>query len=158
MADLVTHSALAVILKASTRGALPAVFVLGTVLPDLCSRVPAISLGYVHVHIARLPSVATHGWQPLHQPLGMLLVAYLVAMMFQESARRAVFVNLLGGMALHLLVDLLQDHHGAGYLLGFPVWTGSFEFGLIGSEATVWWAVPLAIAAWALTRIRRRAS
>ena len=157
MADLVTHSALAVMLKASTRGALPAVFVLGTVLPDLCSRVPAISLGYVHVHIARLPSVATHGWQPLHQPLGMLLLSYLVAMMFQESARRAVFANLLGGMALHLLVDLLQDHHGAGYLIGFPVWTGSFEFGLIGSEATVWWAVPLAIAAWALTRTRRRA-
>lgn len=158
MADLVTHSALAVLLKASTRGPMTAVFVLGTVLPDLCSRVPAIALGYVHVHLVRLPALATHGWQPLHQPVGMLILAYLVAMMFQESVRRAVFANLVGGMALHLLVDMLQDHHGAGYLVGFPVWTGSFEFGWIGSEATVWWAVPLAIAAWALTRMRRRAT
>ena len=158
MADLVTHSALAVILKASTRGPFTAVFVLGTVLPDVCSRVPAISLGYVHVHIVQLPSVATQAWQPLHQPIGMLVLAYLVAMMFQESVRRQVFANVLGGMALHLFVDLLQDHHGAGYLVGFPLWTESFEFGVIGSEATVWWAVPLAIAAWALTRIRRRAS
>jgi len=46
-------------------------------------------------------------------------------------------------MALHLALDVLQSHHGAGYMLMFPLATGSFEFGWIGSEATVPFALPL---------------
>ena len=158
MADLITHGAVAVLVKASSRGAMPAVFVLGTVMPDVCARVPAMCLGYIHVHLTELPAWMTYGWQPMHQPLGMVLVAYLTSLMFVASQRRAVFWNVIGGMALHLLVDSFQDHHGAGYLLGFPFWEGTFEFALMGSEATVWWAIPLALGAWGMARYRYRSS
>ena len=155
MPDLLTHGAVATLVKAGTRGPMPAVFVLGTLLPDLCSRVPAISMGYIHVHIVPLPDVLTHGWQPMHQPVGLVLLAYVVTMMFPERMRRTVFGNVLGGMAVHMALDLLQDHHGAGYLIGFPFWTGTFELGWMGSEATVWWALPLTALAAVVIRYRK---
>ena len=35
---------------------------------------------------------------------------------------------------------MMQDHLGVGYLLAFPFSTWDFEFGWIGSEATVYLA------------------
>jgi hypothetical protein len=154
VADLLTHGAAAVLVKAGLRGRFIPVFVLGTVMPDLCSRVPAIGLGYVHVHFARVPSLLTHGWQPLHQPVGLVLLAFLTSFLFAETVRTSVFWNLLGGMALHLGLDLLQSHHGAGYLLGFPFSDFAWELGVIGSEATVGWAIPLSLLAWFVYRHR----
>ncbi len=140
------------LVKVGIRGRFIPVFVLGTVMPDLCSRVPAIGLGYIHVHLARVPTLMTHGWQPLHQPVGLALLAFLTCFLFREAVRPAVFWNLCGGMALHLCLDLLQSHHGAGYLLGFPFSDFAWELGLIGSEATVGWAIPLSIVAWFVHR------
>jgi hypothetical protein len=148
VADLLTHGAVAVLVKAGTGWRYPAVFVAGTFAPDLASRVPAIGLGLVHVHWLALPPWLTHGWQPLHQPLGMFVLAYLLSMFFRVEERVAVFLNLVGGMALHMVLDVVQDHHGVGYLLGFPLSEGHWELGAIGSEATVWVALPMcAIAA-----------
>ena len=153
MADLLTHGAAAVLVKAGTGWRYPAVFVLGTFAPDLASRVPAIGLGLVHAHWYALPTWLTHGWQPLHQPLGMLVLAYLLSMFFRVQERVAVFTNLVGGMTLHMVLDVLQDHHGVGYLLGFPLWEGDWELAAIGSEATVWVALPLCVlAAWVAKR------
>jgi hypothetical protein len=152
VADLITHAAVAVIVKAGTGWRMPAVFVAGTVLPDVASRVPAISLGYIHVHLAPIPEWLLFAWEPMHQPLGMTLLAYLVSLFFRVSVRPLVFLNLLGGMALHLALDVLQSHHGAGYMLGFPFGTQAFELGWIGSEATVPLAVPLCAVAWWLAR------
>ncbi len=154
MADLVTHAASAVLVKAGTGWRLPAVFVLGTLAPDLFCRVPSIVLGVIHNYVMELPPVATHIWQPLHQPVGMTLLAYLLCLLFQERVRMAVFFNLLGGMALHLVLDMLQDHHGAGYQLLFPFSTHAVEWGLIGSESTVYWAIPLAVLAGLVIRKR----
>ena len=144
MADLVTHAASAVLVKSARRGALLSVFVLGTFLPDVCSRGPALTLGWVHTHWVTLPHMATFGWEPLHQPFGMVVFAYLVCLLFDASNRKAVFFNLLGGMFLHLGIDMLQDHHGVGYIVAFPFQTHGFEFALMGSEATVWAAPALA--------------
>jgi hypothetical protein len=152
--DLLTHGAAAVLLKVGVRGRFIPVFVLGTVMPDLCSRVPAIGLGYVHVHLVRVSPFLTHGWQPLHQPIGLVLLAFLTCFLFQETVRSSVFWNLLGGMALHLGLDVLQSHHGAGYLLGFPFSDFAWELGVIGSEATVGWAIPLSLLAWFVYRYR----
>ena len=82
MADLITHSALAVIVKASTDWRMPAVFVAGTLLPDIASRVPAIGLGYIHVHLLEIPRWILFAWEPMHQPLGMVVFAYLVSLFF----------------------------------------------------------------------------
>jgi len=147
VADLLTHGAVAVLVKASTGWRRPAVFVAGTLLPDVASRVPSIGLGLVHVHLMRLPEWMLFAWEPLHQPFGMALLAYLLAMLFPVAIRVSIFTNLLGGMALHLGLDLMQSHHGAGYMLAFPFDMGSFELGWIGSEATVPFALPLCLLA-----------
>ena len=151
MADLLTHGAAAVLTKAATRWSMASVFVAGTLIPDVASRVPSILLGFVHVHVARIPEWLLFAWEPMHQPMGMVVLAYLLSMLFPAACRVAIFGNLLGGMALHLLLDVIQSHHGAGYMLAFPFATNTFEFGWIGSEATVPFALPLTLAsAWAI--------
>jgi len=147
VADLVTHAASAVLVKSATGWRYPAVFVLGTLAPDIFCRLPSIVLGGIHNYLVELPPVFTHIWQPLHQPFGMILLAYALCLFFQETIRKAVFFNLVGGMGLHLALDMAQDHHGAGYQLFFPFSTHAVEWALIGSEATVYWAIPLSLLA-----------
>ena len=154
VADLLTHGAAALVVKAATSVRMASVFVAGTLLPDVASRVPSIGLGLVHVHIMRVPEWMLFAWEPLHQPFGMVLLAYLLSMLFSAQIRPAVFLNLLGGMALHMMLDLLQSHHGAGYMLMFPFSTASFELGWIGSEATVPAALPLVV--FAIWLVRKR--
>ena len=149
MADLLTHGAAAVLFKAASRWEMAPIFVVGTFLPDVASRVPSIGLGLIHVHLMRIPEWLLFAWEPMHQPFGMLLVAYLLSMWFPVAVRLSIFTNIVGGMALHLLLDVFQSHHGAGYMLMFPFKTGAFEFGWMGSEATVPFALPLGlVSAW----------
>lgn len=156
MADLLTHSAAAVLVKAGTQWRMVPVFVAGTLAPDVLSRAPAIGLGLVHRHIVPLPAGLTYGWDPIHQPVGMLLLAYVLAMLFAQDVRKSVFYNLLGGMFLHLAVDLLQDHQGVGYLLAYPFSDWIFELGWVGSEDSVYVAPVLAAAAAVAVYVRRR--
>jgi hypothetical protein len=153
VADLLTHGAVAVLAKAGTRWRMVPVFVGGTLAPDLFSRVPALSLGWVHTAIVPLPPVLTYGWDVLHQPVGMVVLAYLLALFFDVAIRASAFLNLLGGMFLHLAIDLLQHHYGAGYLLLYPFSDWDVEIGWLGSEDTVW-AAPFLVAAavWAAKR------
>ena len=155
MADLVTHAAAAALVKAATRGPHAAAFVAGSLLPDVLSRLPAMVFTALDGMVG-VPAVLVYGWNPLHMPAGMVLVAWLLAMAFGEEVRRGVFWNLLGGMALHLGLDLLQSHLGVGYMLLFPVSHQTHELGWIGSEATVPFALPMAAVAWGLWRWRRR--
>ena len=157
MADLITHGAVALMVKAATRVRMVSVFVAGTLLPDVASRVPSIGLGLVHVHILRVPEWMLFAWEPLHQPVGMVLLSYFLAMLFSAQVRTSVFLNLLGGMALHMMLDLLQSHHGAGYMLMFPFGMSSFEFGWMGSEATVPVSIPLGLLSIWLVRKRSQA-
>ena len=64
-----------------------------------------------------------------------------------DPAGKVGAANLLGGMLLHMAIDLLQSHLGVGYPLLFPFSTHAVELGLIGSEATVPLALPLAVLA-----------
>lgn len=169
MADLVTHGALALLLKRGQLGLLPdralhlSSFVAGNLLPDLLARLPAMAFMAIQARGAPVPPLLLHGWGVLHVPSGMVLAALALALLFPRDQQRAVFANLLAGMLLHLAVDLLQSHAGAGYLLAFPWSTTPFELGWIGSEATVFVAPALAAAAalawWpVLARLRARSS
>ncbi len=159
VADLLSHGAVAVLAKAGTRWNMAPVFVAGTVAPDVFSRVPALTLGWVHTQVMALPPLLTFGWDVMHQPFGMLVLAYLLAQFFGSTIRRTVFLNLVGGMALHIVFDMLQYHFGAGYLLLFPFSDWAFEFGWIGSEDTVWVApVLVAAAVWATRHQNRETS
>ncbi|MCO4745456.1 MAG: metal-dependent hydrolase [Proteobacteria bacterium] len=94
-----------------------------------------------------------------HMPVGTALWCGLVAQAFAD--RRAAFVWLLAGGALHYLLDILQDHDGVGYRLFWPVSPGRFELGWIGSEATVGVALPLLAATlllWAWVERQRTAN
>ena len=154
MADLVTHAAVALLLKAATSRRHAAVFVAGTLLPDLLSRVPSMIISASRAFID-VPNLLIYGWDPLHTPAGMVLSAYAISLLFVAEGRRGVFVNLLGGMFLHMGIDLLQSHLNVGYPLLFPFSTHAYELGLIGSEATVPFAIPLALlAAWVWRRGR----
>ena len=146
MADLVTHAAVGLLLKSVTARRHTAVLIAGTLLPDLLSRLPSMVCSAARV-VVEVPSLLIYGWDPLHTPAGMLLSSYAISLLFVAEHRRGVFLNLLGGMLLHMAVDLLQSHLGVGYPVLFPFSLHAFELGLIGSEATVPLAIPLAILA-----------
>lgn len=137
MADLVTHTCVAVLAKVIPGRPNVATFVLGTCLPDLLSRVPSMGLTWLRWSLPAIPEWLIYVWGPLHMPVGIVLASFLGAFAFPEAGRRVVFLNLLGGGALHLLVDMLQRHLGVGYLLLFPFSWWDYEFGVIGSEDTV---------------------
>ncbi len=137
MADLITHTCVAYLVKAIPGRPNVATFVLGTCLPDLLGRVPGMGLTWLRWSIPAIPEWAVYVWAPLHMPAGILLSSFLLSFLFPEAGRRAVFLNLLGGGLLHIAVDLLQRHFGVGYLLFFPFSWWDFELGWIGSEDTV---------------------
>ena len=144
MADLITHGAVALLWKAGPRARHVAAFFAGNVAPDLLSRGPTIALSFIHQHVFRLPHELVFFWTPLHMPAGMLLSAYPLCFLFAEGSRRAIFANVLGGMLVHLAVDLMQYHYGVGYSLIYPLKKRTWELGWIGSEDTVFIAPALA--------------
>lgn len=158
MADLVTHACTALLPGAVFRTRGVGVVALGAVLPDLAGRVIPLGLDLVGRHGAPLPEWATWPWTALHEPIGWSLTCGLLALAFVDGQRRRAFGLLALGCTLHTLVDLLQDHHGEGYLLLAPLSVRRFELGWIGSEATVPWALPLLAAtglAWVPASVER---
>lgn len=156
MADLITHAALGLLFKRGQRALWPtrpphlASFSLGSVLPDLLGRVPADTAVALASHGLRVPDLLLYGWGPLHIPAGMVSLSAGLSLLFRSDQRRAVFANLLGGMLLHLLLDLFQDHAGGGYLLLFPLSDRPYELGWLSTEGTLWLAPVLAgLALWA---------
>lgn len=143
MADLVTHLATGLLLKAATRGNHVAALLVGTVLPDLLGRVPGMAVAALRQRGLGLPEAWVYVSEVCHMPAGMVASSLLVASLFVGAERRDVRRNLLGGAFLHLGVDLTQHHLGVGYLLWFPFARGDFELGWIGAEATTPWALPL---------------
>lgn len=148
MADLITHTCVALLCKAATRGPAPAAspwplpptvatFVLGTCLPDLLGRVPSMALTTLRWSVPAIPEWTIYVWGPLHMPFGIAVASVLVAQAFRPGLRRSAALQLAGGGMVHMAVDLLQSHLGAGYLLLFPFSLWDFELGLIGSEDTV---------------------
>jgi len=156
VADLITHAATALLWRAWRPGPHLPAFVAGSLLPDLLARVPAIGLTRLHDRLSvAVPELLINLWVPLHLPVGMLLSSYVLAQLFDVRVRVGVFRALLGGQALHLLLDLLQYHTTGGYMLLYPLSSWSFELGVMGSEDTVYLAPPLS-ALTALVWWRRR--
>jgi len=151
VADLITHACVAALFKAATGRRRVRTFIAGTLLPDLMARAPAMALSRVNRALPALPDELVYLFAPLHLPAGMLPAAFAISLLFPAGQRRETFGNLLGGMLLHLAVDLLQTHYTPGYRLLFPLSDAAFELGLIGSEDSVRAApvlVLLVIVAW----------
>jgi len=151
VADLVTHMATGLLVKAATRRGHTATLVLGTVLPDLVARAPGLVFARGREAGLAIPETWVHAPQVAHMPLGMLALTTLLALFFVEEERFEAWRNLLGGCLLHLALDLGQDHMGVGYMLAYPFSTADFELRWLSSEATVWvapWLGPLSLWLW----------
>ena len=123
-------------------------------------RAPVSALQSLHRHGVTAPDRLVEGIAVLHLPLGFVPVTLAFALLFEERARAAVWMNLLGGCFLHLALDLTQHHVGKGYMLLFPLTDWDFELGWIGSEATVPYApilLPISLLLWAWRRPRAEA-
>jgi hypothetical protein len=118
------------------RWRLSVIAAVGTTLPDLASRLPSQLLEQLWLRGVAVPDWLMTPWGVFHLPLPLVLICVLIALGFRPSDRAAVLGALWVGVALHLGVDLLQDHHGQGYRLLFPLSHMDVELGLIHSEAT----------------------
>ena len=128
MADLLTHAAGAWLLKEgagqlpSTRGWADhrALFVVGAVAPDALGRIPWVILGTIQARVGGIPAWMAHIWEPLHMPVGMVLMAWIGALCMEPALRAAAFRNLLGG----------TRGHGRGAVGGTPSSTPGWGGGL----------------------------
>ncbi len=128
MPDLLTHLVVAEGCRKVTRSySLNSWFLIGTVLPDILTRPFNIIFPSLFWFV-----------MPLHTPVGLFLVCMFLSSFFRPQKQRQVFYNLLGGSALHLLLDLFQKHIGDGYYLFFPFSWSSFEIGIIWPETSLY--------------------
>ena len=136
MPDLVTHVSVASILFRISRspGHL-ALFLLGTILPDLLTRPVCIPFPETMWLVA-----------PLHTPVGFILICLLVSSYFEQGIRHQVLVALLAGGFLHMALDSLQTGVGdTNYLWAFPFVSWGKTLGLIGPEDSLY-AAPFLLA------------
>lgn len=126
-----------------------ALFYLGGCLPDLVSRAPGV--------LASSPG-AHHVLLALHQPVPVLLLAYVLALLLPEARRRGYFAWLVAGAALHYVLDFLQrDLGAAGEFWLFPFSFKTLQLGLFWPDQAVVAIAPL-LALIALVEWWRRAA
>ena len=143
MADLVTHLCSVLIPGTLVPHRAVGLVAVGSVLPDALGRVVPMALEVTQGLGAPVPDPLIWAFGAFHSPAGLLLTSGLFAQSFLRGQRIEAFTALTLGCAAHLLVDVLQFHHGRGYPLLAPFSWETWELGLIGSEATVDLALPL---------------
>lgn len=151
MADLVTHLAAVLLPGALVRSRLVSIAAIGAILPDVLGRAVPLGLERVCAAGAPIPGVVLWSWSALHEPFGWLCTVGAIGALFVDHERRRVVGALALGCASHTALDVMQDHHGEGYLLLAPFSARDFELGWFGSEATVAYAWPIAavtVVAW----------
>jgi hypothetical protein len=127
MPDLLTHSAAAYV---AARRWFPRpsaiLFIFGTMLPDVLSRPFYIVFPILHWWV-----------MPLHTPVGIAIVCWIIADFFQTADRKIVFISVLAGAVFHFLLDAPQKHVAAGYFWLFPFSWATYEWGWWWSEDSV---------------------
>lgn len=161
MPDLLTHTLLNTVLPfGRLRRRELAVFVFGGVLPDLVSRLPSLLLSRLVqpwlLHRGWDLDWVVGGFEALHVPLGLLtvsvtLVSLAPGVLLGGLDRVRVGKLILGGGAVHLMIDLFQHHLRPGYPYLFPFSLRPCEVGWFDADtAFISWPVllPLAVFAW----------
>jgi membrane-bound metal-dependent hydrolase YbcI (DUF457 family) len=158
MPDLVTHLASALLPGVALRRDRAALFALGSALPDLVGRVPGIAL--TAMASFGVPQGLDRPLGVVHQPLGAVIAAALLAYALPERDRPIAALAISAGAILHVTLDAMQDYGGFGQALLYPLSAARFEWPLFGPEATVPLAPVLASAAavaWGIRIARERA-
>ena len=126
MPDLFTHTAVAYfIVRANALEKYRALFYIGTVLPDVLSRPFYI----LFPHTFRITTA-------IHTPVFIYLFCLLLAQLFKDN--KTAFIALIGGSALHFILDVFQRHIIGGYYWFFPFSWKSFEIGMFWPEDALW--------------------
>jgi len=107
----------------------------GALIPDLVK----VKLGFDLLGIDVRPFL-----EPFHTPIGSLLSAALIALLFTEGL--VVFSLFVLGFITHLALDLLLVSVSGGMLLLFPVSWAEYQLGLIHSDNYVVALLLLALA------------
>jgi len=106
--------------------------VIGSLLPDLVK----IQLVFIKLKIN------THGFfDPLHTPVGTLLVALLIAFLF--PAVKKAFLFLIAGATTHYFLDFFLEHVTGGMKLLFPFSWKEYQIHLISSDN--YWMTVIAV-------------
>ena len=108
MADWFTHTLIGWITGKTTRTDI-ALVVIGSLLPDLSKL--NIALSILGVSDSSL-------FDPLHTPIGALLIAGLIALIFPNLKK--AFLALLLGLSTHFLLDFFLIHPHSSMTLLFP--------------------------------------
>ncbi|MGN7614386.1 metal-dependent hydrolase [Magnetococcales bacterium HHB-1] len=91
-------------------------FVIGTLLPDIMTRVPHI------VFVRFLDWKIQYFLDVLHSPVAFLLASFSLSFLFVGEKRETVFMALFLGTLLHQVLDLMQEpFHDGGYPIFFPL-------------------------------------
>jgi hypothetical protein len=122
MPDWLTHSLVGWITGKTTKQDV-ALVVIGTLIPDLTK----ITLLFTWLGVNDVPF-----FEPLHTPIGALLVAGIIALFFQDI-RKAV-LPLLIGVSTHFILDFFLVHVYGGMKLLFPFSWGEWQLYVIRSD------------------------
>lgn len=133
MPDLITHCLASRILVLGRLKKYLPLFITGTLLPDVLSRVPHLFLQGCYR--------CSWSLAVLHSPLPLLLFILIISLLFKnkKQALGALFL----GMFFHLFLDSFQRHIGGSYYWFFPFSFKTWEIGLFWPEASLHFIPPL---------------
>jgi hypothetical protein len=100
-----------------------ALVVIGSLIPDLVK----INLLFFWLGVND-----HHFFEPLHTPVGALLVAGIVAFSFKNA--REVFIPLVIGVSTHFILDFFLYHVQGGIKLLFPFTWDEWQYHLVRSD------------------------
>jgi len=109
-----------------------ALVVVGSLLPDLFK----IQL------IFNALKINTHGFlNPLHTPIGTILIALLIATLFPQI--KEAFLFLIAGTSTHYFLDFFLEHVTGGMKLLFPFSWREYQIHLVSSDN--YWVTVIAL-------------
>jgi hypothetical protein len=108
MPDWLTHSLVGWITGKTTKQDI-ALIVIGALIPDLVK---------IDMLFIWLQGESSQFFDPLHTPIGALLVAGIIAVFFQDI--RKAFLSLSIGVSTHFILDFFLVHVHGGMKLLFP--------------------------------------
>jgi len=142
MPDLITHLCITQIARRLFRLTSFPLLALGAIMPDILSRPFHILIPAAYWFVA-----------PMHSPLVCLCYCSAISLLFARGIRRACFVSLCTGVALHLALDSLQDQVAPMYFWLFPFSWKSWWGGLFWSEQALFF-LPVSLALTALISMK----
>jgi hypothetical protein len=119
MPDWLTHTLIGWITGKTIRKDVGLV-VIGSLIPDLVKITLAFTWLGIDYH---------HFFDPLHTPIGALLVGGILALFFQEA--KPVFIALGVGITTHFILDFFLVHVSGGMKLLFPFSWREWGYGVI---------------------------